>query len=233
MRTCFSGNAVSVVGGWLSPGQAGNRWQSLCVFLDCLFCPLVLQVSNPWGELLLVPNSFWFLHYFSTNYTVNISRWFSCMKPSKVLTHEWVWERCTSCTRLHIKQKHCCGRFSFYLGICVKGSFLTKFWLENFGGSDWPAYWQPVLVTVASCSKNWSSLCIWYLHHWWAARCKLPLRFSNANHPGKAALKFQRAFWMSVLCYLQWETNPFPLMCQSGLQPSGLESRNSWISVDY
>lgn len=76
----------------------------------------------------------------------------------------------------------------------------TKFWLENFGGSDWRAYWQSVLVTVASCSQNWSSLCIWCLHHRWAARCKLLLRYSNANYPGKAALQLQRAFRVSVLC---------------------------------
>lgn len=68
-------------------GASSNSY----TFLHRLFCPSVLQLSNPWGEPLLVPNSFWSLQCPSRNYSVNTARWFSCVQPSKFLAREGVW----------------------------------------------------------------------------------------------------------------------------------------------
>ena len=68
-------------------GTSGRAY----MFSHHLFCPLVPQLSNPWGEPLLVPIYFWFLQCPSINSHVNTTGWFSCVEPSKVLAREWVW----------------------------------------------------------------------------------------------------------------------------------------------
>lgn len=130
--------------------------------------------------------------------------------------------------KLHIKQEHCCGRFSFYLFMSSDPS------LDQVLTGD---FWRKQLTCIVpSHSENRSPPCAGCLHQCWGARWKLLLGLKRATTQTvqkKQQFNFKEPFGCQHPASPQWETKPFVLMCQPGLQPSGLESRNSWMSVDY
>lgn len=91
---------------------------------------------------------------------------------------------------------------------------------------------------VAPRSKNRSPLCVWCLRHRRAGRCKLLLGLHRATPQKKKGQKkhhfsFKEPFGRQRRACPQRETKPFAPMCRLGLQPGGLESRNSWISAGF
>lgn len=102
----------------------------------CTICFAILQLSNPWGQPLLFPKYFCFLQCHSRNYNCKFHQviflHISFRGFSTWMTLASCWEMCNFYTRLHMEQKYCHGmrRFSFYLGIDFKESFLKP-------GFDW------------------------------------------------------------------------------------------------
>lgn len=207
-------------------------------FAQSLFCSSVLQLSNPWGEPLLFPKSFCFLQCLSKNY--------NCKCHQVIFLHAafqgfstWMslvscWEMCSSYARLHIEQKYCHGmrRFSFNLSIHFKGS------LDQALTGDFWRKWLTCILPIRagiSLQKSSVSVCLMFPP---PVSCKVQTsartqQSSNTNCPEKQHFNFKEPLGWQCFACPQWETKPFMLMCQSGLQPSGLESRNSWISVGY
>lgn len=207
-------------------------------FLHRLFCPSVLQLPNPWGEPLLVPDSFWFLQSPSRNCNVNTARWFSCVEPSKVLAHEWVWFHAALAPDCVLSGNIAMGGegFLFTQVFMSRGPSLDQVLTGDF----WRTRLTCILPTCAgdggiSLQKSVISVCLVSSS---PVSCKVQTsaraqQSSNTNCPEKAVFNFKEPFGCQCRACPRWETKPFTQVCQSGLQPGGTESQNSWISVDY
>lgn len=129
-------------------------------FLHRLLCLSVLWLSNLWGEPLLVPDFFLTTAMAFKNLQCKYHQvTFLCEALQGLST----WVRLLPCLenmqlshKLHINQKHCCGRrrFSFYLSVYVKRSFLGP-------GLDWRFLEEATdLHTDISLRKSVTSMCL-------------------------------------------------------------------------
>lgn len=92
--------------------------------------------------------SFWLQQWPSRIYNVNTTRWLSCVKHCKVSAHEWgcfhAWKTCSSRTSCTSTRTLLWEEKVFFLPKCLCQAILpwTRFRLEIFRGSNWPAYWH-------------------------------------------------------------------------------------------